>query len=748
MADAQHSAASTDRTGSDSPWYDQLARRADTLGSKVFPWALIAAGLLAVVSIVLNFPLNAWLYLALALVLIPLTFLLALPALFADLTRFRPSRIWAISSVTFREALRRRVLWVTPLAILGVIAVSQFTKAVDPQDAIRQATKACVFASGLVLVVTIIILACTNLPREIDSRVIYTIVTKPTTRLEIVLGKVLGFAKVSGAILLIMGLFSLGYLRVREWQLVRGVRAQIAAGALDEASQPLMRYYAEAGLLGTKSTEAPDLVQVLARPPVPGEPLRLTGGESQQYMLPFSLNDDEKSQIAEVLNAGGGLLWVSNVGYERRTPTEEEVRSIHEMNLPTVEGRKPKVEGPVLPPPSLAPGAAETAPTVTPIPQIQLQVLDANMVRIVNTDQIGGGKPVELPADSGEPRPVPAPMTGDAIQKLLQAGKFVVSVTGMTPSIEYLVNDKATVLVLVDPNGQPVATYNPSDAPRIQSAFGRYGMQVRGSPSGKGSVAVFTFKDAERPRTQDGKATVEIRVGIEGSSRDFETEEDVVARMNVQVRNHASGQVSEPVVITPEHNRANYVRVPEALIEGGNFDVYVRGLNPGQWYGLDPAATNLVVAERSFEQNLLKSLTILWLLAVLVVVIAVFCSTFLSWPVAVVLTLVLLLGRWGVAQLGDATGSGLGSEVTQGLGLDDPTSAKIMRESVNALSSFLNVVSMFLPDITRFSATEDIERGVSIPGAKLGEAAWVLLLYGLPLTVLTYVILRRKEVAP
>jgi len=40
-----------------------------------------------------------------------------------DLVRLSPKRIWAIGSVGFRESIRRRVLWVTPLAMLGIIAV-------------------------------------------------------------------------------------------------------------------------------------------------------------------------------------------------------------------------------------------------------------------------------------------------------------------------------------------------------------------------------------------------------------------------------------------------------------------------------------------------------------------------------------------------------------------------------------------------------------------------------------------------
>src|SRR5437764_5304219 len=134
-----------------------------------------------------------------------------------DLSRFRLRRVRAIANVCFRESVRRRILWITPLAIVGIVAVSQLTRPADEQDAVRQTIKYCLFASGLIVVVAAVILAATNLPKEIESRVIFTIVTKPTTRLEIVLGKVLGFARVSGMILLIIGLFTWGYLRLRAW---------------------------------------------------------------------------------------------------------------------------------------------------------------------------------------------------------------------------------------------------------------------------------------------------------------------------------------------------------------------------------------------------------------------------------------------------------------------------------------------------------------------------------------------------
>ena len=139
---------------------------------------------------------------------------------------------------------------------------------------------------------------------------------------------------------------------------------------------------------------------------------------------------------------------------------------------------------------------------------------------------------------------------------------------------------------------------------------------------------------------------------------------------------------------------------------------------------------------------------VLWLMAVLITAISIFCSTFLSWPIAVVLTIVILLGHWGVQQLGDATAPGIGNQVVTDFGLRSPAKAEAVRATVEKLSSFLNFISTILPDISQYSAVEDIERGVAIPAARLKDALFITLGFGLPLVMVAYLILKNKEVAP
>ena len=171
----------------------------------------------------------------------------------ADTRRFSFKRTWAISSVCFAESIRKRILWITPLAIVGVIGITQFQRAFDEQDAVRQSVKICLFATGLVVVLTTIILACTNIPKEIESRVVYTVMTKPVTRLELVLGKVIGFSRVALAMVLIMGVFTWIYMRITSVQKQQQIAYRLNEGDISDTERARLGEYQKTGLLTARS---------------------------------------------------------------------------------------------------------------------------------------------------------------------------------------------------------------------------------------------------------------------------------------------------------------------------------------------------------------------------------------------------------------------------------------------------------------------------------------------------------------
>jgi ABC-type transport system involved in multi-copper enzyme maturation permease subunit len=651
-----------------------------------------------------------------------------------DLMRLSFSRVWAISSVSFAESIRRRVLWVTPLAILGVIAVSILQHSGDPQESIRQTIKFCLFASGTLVTITAIILACTNLPREIENRVIFTIVTKPTTRLEIVLGKVVGFIRVSGVIVLIMGLFTLGFLEWQNWKLSAQV-AERLKNEPDPGTKRALQGYNDAGLLSTQSLEQPVDFQIYNHLWKGDFPQSITGGQGYSYMVPFEPNRDQQA----LLNAAAEdppraqVLVINTLQLDRHTPTKEDLNDINARRLPTER----QLLGPA------APGSDIQA---KPIPQLTVELLDAQRQPLVPAAQINGGQYTDAgPQNPDGTYSIATPLKPEEIRPLLDARKFYVSTLPQTPSVEYKVSATPTVLLVFDANKKQ-HTIAASGPPRFISHPGKYGVQIVGSPTGDGSVADFRFDNVSVPASYK---TVEMRfrAGIQRGGDYDPSQPWSLVRMLVY--NRDTKQTSPPIDFHPETNRDMPVPVPAEYVAGGNFDVYIQGMDSGQWIGMSPTSVQLISAEHSFVFNLFKSLLLLWLFSILVVVVAIFSSTFLSWPIAIILTLVILLGHWGVEQLGDALNPGVGRSVATDLGFGrDAAQSQVISTSVDSLAKMLTAVSNVLPDLSKFPVMDDITRGVSIPLRHLMESLTVLLYYGLPMLVLSFVILKNKEVAP
>lgn len=662
-----------------------------------------------------------------------------------ELWHLRWRRIWAISSVSFAESLRRKVLWVTPLAIIGVIVVSALQHTSDPQDTIRQTIKFCLFASGLLVTITAVILACTNLPREIENRVIYTIVTKPTSRLEIVLGKVVGFIRVSGLIVLIMGAFTFVFLGMQS----RTLGAQIAERLkteVDPATRQTLEGYRAAGLLSTKSLVTPVQFDVYQHGPNDGGPQWLNGYYGYSFLVPFQPDDQQK----ELLNAAvadptkAQVLVINTMRLKRNPPTKEDEQWIQSRKLPT----EPSLMGPSLP-------GHETYPL--PIPQISIRILDQDLNEVVSAKQINNGELISVPLDRQNQDgsyTIVVGLSPSAVATIAGLKKFWISVIPETNSVEYEVRQMPTVLDVLtadrtehmirpapDPRGP-----NGLASPRFISQSNRWGMKIMGSAKGDGSVGVFRFAGAQVPKDLSGNVVFRFRAGIErGGDYDASSEWSTVT---LTVLNRKTGQKSDPIDFHPETSHDSPVLVPGKYVEGGDFDVWVRGMNNGQFIGLADDSVQLISAEHSFVINLLESLLILWLMSILVVVIAIFTSTFLSWPIAVVLTLLLLLGHWGVTELGDALSPGVGRSVASDLGFRDAAQTKVVSASVDALAKVLNTVSSVLPDLSKFPVMDDITRGVSIPGSSIAGSLSVLACYGLPMLVLSFLILKNKEVAP
>lgn len=133
----------------------------------------------------------------------------ALVPVIRDLLRIRFRRIWALARLSFKEAVRRRILW----AAFGVIAVvflfvNWFLES-KPEYQVQNYVRVMFWAMAPVLLVSTGLLASFSIPADLKSQTMHTIVTKPVERFEIVLGRSLGYIGLMSLALVCMTAFSL-----------------------------------------------------------------------------------------------------------------------------------------------------------------------------------------------------------------------------------------------------------------------------------------------------------------------------------------------------------------------------------------------------------------------------------------------------------------------------------------------------------------------------------------------------------
>jgi hypothetical protein len=260
------------------------------------------------------------------------------------------------------------------------------------------------------------------------------------------------------------------------------------------------------------------------------------------------------------------------------------------------------------------------------------------------------------------------------------------------------------------------------------------------------ATADFSFVNSAPIHLVDGQIPFEI-AGLQiQRDNDSEQEREDPTTLLISVRDGKTQKLTT-TQLNVETRQTAFFSFPADAITGPDYEVLIQCLNKGHTVGFYPESLVLIAGNETFAFNLFKSLAIIWLMSVLVISLAIFCSTFVSWPIAIVMTIILLLAHWGVAQLADTNAPGLGRQIATQFKLDVAVS-NVVSSSVDNLSKGLNAFAKVLPDTSNFDAIDDIEQGITISGWKLLLALEVTAGFGLPAIVLAYLILKYKEVAP
>jgi hypothetical protein len=196
------------------------------------------------------------------------------------------------------------------------------------------------------------------------------------------------------------------------------------------------------------------------------------------------------------------------------------------------------------------------------------------------------------------------------------------------------------------------------------------------------------------------------------------------------------------------------------LVDNGRVEVVVRCAEGGQYFGMAEPDVYLRPADASFELNFAKAYLSIWLQMMLVTCFGVMFSTFLSWPVAVMSTVsVVVLGFFGQFARDVATGVMEGGGpvesfirmLTQANVQTDMEIHWLLNSIVKGIDAglmyFMYAATYVLPDFRRFDTSRFVADGYNIYGDIVAQQLTVGFVFFIVVAIVGYFFLKTREIA-
>ena len=126
-----------------------------------------------------------------------------------DLVWLAPRRIYALATLTARESIRRKALWVGAVFLVLFMFAGWFIGDASETTPAKPYISFVMTTIRWMLLPVAVLLACWGLPADIRDRSLHTVVTKPVRRSEVVLGRIGGYVFVVTCLLLVVS--AVGY---------------------------------------------------------------------------------------------------------------------------------------------------------------------------------------------------------------------------------------------------------------------------------------------------------------------------------------------------------------------------------------------------------------------------------------------------------------------------------------------------------------------------------------------------------
>jgi ABC-2 type transport system permease protein len=148
-------------------------------------------------------------------------------------------RISAIARTTFIELARLRVFYVLVLFALVLIITSSFIARISFQQELQVTKDIALGAISFFLSMLAIVATAQLLPRDLEDRVIYSVLAKPVRRFEYILGKFFGVLGLLIISLIAMSVLCLAVIHLREGSAVRETMQELRQSPPEELDRAL-----------------------------------------------------------------------------------------------------------------------------------------------------------------------------------------------------------------------------------------------------------------------------------------------------------------------------------------------------------------------------------------------------------------------------------------------------------------------------------------------------------------------------
>jgi ABC-type transport system involved in multi-copper enzyme maturation permease subunit len=638
---------------------------------------------------------------------------------FRDLFRLGTgiTRIWALGRNALFEAWYSKlwaipIIWFVICLILNVSIVRGYAAA----DEVRIRLSIFLGAQEVLVLLYMGIMACVTLPRERERKTIITTCSKPISRLELLLGKVVGLSAAAFCMLLIMMALTWAYMKTVDHRIKGDAAALYASQQKDYDS--LIRhvppsegaqYVAQHGVLEaqnfiTGTMRIAGLIRYNTDPPIRA----LKGGSSETLYLNFP------SLPASPQLPPGFQFDFQIIRYSQNT----------------------------------------TAPVKINVSLYsRLNPMHNENVTLTLDDQ---GRAAYVPKDPTQFFSYYDPQTGE----LFDPGPIYLMVTCNTFDTYLIVSDglnsqqPSCYAVNLDTDRTPDhKDFMAPDPQPVITGFEAYNKQEIVGPDPNHQelppeVASFAFGDLSQvhiPLDADGNFTVHMILGIDQQQGN----EDKPSYVQVNAYDVDNPNAAVQQVAVVDENNITTVQFPSTLLSASNLVIDLRSTVAGHWLTMTQDSVQIMQTPSPFAVNLAKSELVIFMEVVLLITIAVAASTVLGWPVALLVTMVCyLLGNLFEFVTDLASTGGLNIVTAyDAQHLQGVWYYQIGSFISGVLVRMLNMLVHLMPDFTKYDPQQFIVESRDMPWMVLVSNMGWTLAFMLPALALGYLLLRKKELA-